>query len=68
MAWLAVEMELPSPWRRGRPEKPHFDKGTSQDLGLGVLTMMRNGRQSLWAHAGERLPALASRVTLLSHF
>jgi len=46
---------------------PTPDKRPYQDLGLGVLTMMRNRRQSLSAHAGERLPALASRVTVLSH-
>jgi hypothetical protein len=36
--------------------------------GMGVLTMMPNRRQSVSAHAGERLPALASRVNVLSHF
>jgi hypothetical protein len=34
----------------------------------GVLTIMPDRRQSVSAHAGERLPALASRVTVLSLF
>lgn len=50
-------------WKPGRTI--HSDK---QDLGLGMLTMMPNRRQSLSPRARQRLPALHLRVTVLLVF